>query len=196
MLMVIGKLRAISRECGIWPESKIGRNSGNKPENRTKPMVWRGCANFGRNWGPPGGFRAAWWPEGTVRLTRVCRKWSGDRGLAQSSRWETRRTMVGTVTFQILNEWDFFFFCCCTAWLVGSSFPDQPLHLGPWQWKHWVPTTGPPGNSLQRIELHWVCVWMVFLRLPANYPSPRDLHVRKKVLPILEDIGGAILELH
>ena len=43
MLMVIGKLRAISRECGIWPESKIGRrNSENKPERETKSMVWRG----------------------------------------------------------------------------------------------------------------------------------------------------------
>lgn len=61
MLMVIGKLRAISRECGIWPESKIGRrNNENKPERETKPMVWRGCTNFGRNWRPPGCFRAVW----------------------------------------------------------------------------------------------------------------------------------------
>ena len=87
-------------------------------------MVWRGCANFGRNWGPPGGFRAAWWPEGTVRLTRVCRKWSGDRGLAQSSRWETRRTMVGTVTFQILNEWGFLFLLlCCLACGIFIPWP-------------------------------------------------------------------------
>ena len=87
ILMVIGKLRAISRECGIWPESKIGRrNSENKPETETKPTVWRGCTNCGRNRGPPGCFRAVWSPEGTVRLTGVCREWSGDNGLAQSSR--------------------------------------------------------------------------------------------------------------
>jgi len=145
---------------------------------------------------PRGCFRAVWSPEGTVRLMGVCREWSGDSGLAQSSRWETRRTMVGTVTFQTLNKWDFFFFWCCTAWLIGSSFPDQPLNLGPRQWKHQVPITGLPQKSFQRIELNWVYVWVEFLRLPANYPSPRDLHVRKKVLPIHEDVGGAIVELH
>lgn len=60
ILMVIGKLRAISRECGIWPESKIGRrNSENKPETETKPKVWRGCTNCGRNRGPLGVFQSS-----------------------------------------------------------------------------------------------------------------------------------------
>ena len=33
-------------------------------------------------------------------------------------------------------------------WLIRSSFPDQVLNLGPWQWKRGVLTTGPSGNSL------------------------------------------------
>ena len=32
--------------------------------------------------------------------------------------------------------------------LVGSYFPDQGLNPGPWQWKCWLLTTGPTGNSL------------------------------------------------
>ena len=32
-------------------------------------------------------------------------------------------------------------------WLVGSQLPEQGLNPGPWQWKHWILTTRPPGNS-------------------------------------------------
>ena len=33
------------------------------------------------------------------------------------------------------------------AWLAGSKFFDQGLSPHPWQRKHRVLTTGPPGNS-------------------------------------------------
>ena len=32
-------------------------------------------------------------------------------------------------------------------WLVESQLPEQGLNPGPWQWKHWILTTRPPGNS-------------------------------------------------
>ena len=41
--------------------------------------------------------------------------------------------------------WNFVF--GCTVWLVGFKLPDQGLNAGPRQWKCWVLTSGPPGNS-------------------------------------------------
>ena len=32
-------------------------------------------------------------------------------------------------------------------WLVESQLTEQGLNPGPWQWKHWILTTRPPGNS-------------------------------------------------
>ena len=40
-----------------------------------------------------------------------------------------------------------FFFFPQTAKLVGSQFPDKGSNPGPWQRKHGVLSTGPPGNS-------------------------------------------------
>ena len=42
-----------------------------------------------------------------------------------------------------------YFFCFGhTVRLAGSQFPDQGLNPSPWQWKHGVLVTGPPGNPL------------------------------------------------
>ena len=38
---------------------------------------------------------------------------------------------------------------CYAAELVVSYFSDQGSNLGPWQWKHGVLTTRPPGNSIK-----------------------------------------------
>ena len=39
------------------------------------------------------------------------------------------------------------FFSCSTVRFVGSQSPEQGMNPGPWQGKHTVLTTGPPGNS-------------------------------------------------
>ena len=36
----------------------------------------------------------------------------------------------------------------CSTRFAGSWFKDQGSNPGPWQWKHEILTTGPPGNSL------------------------------------------------
>ena len=46
----------------------------------------------------------------------------------------------------------FFFFW--TRGLHDLSSPTRDWNLGPWQWKHWVLTTGPPRNSLR-----WLFNW-------------------------------------
>lgn len=38
-------------------------------------------------------------------------------------------------------------FSCCTAYLVGSQFPNLGLNPCPLKWKPTVLTNGPPGNS-------------------------------------------------
>lgn len=38
--------------------------------------------------------------------------------------------------------------CVRSTWFAGSWFTDQGCNPGPWQWKHEILTTGPPGNSL------------------------------------------------
>lgn len=59
MLMGIGKLRAGSRNKGLrWRAEVIEeRSSENK---RQGSLNLKSLVLFGRNWGPPGGFRAAW----------------------------------------------------------------------------------------------------------------------------------------
>ena len=41
----------------------------------------------------------------------------------------------------------FFFWLCCMA--SGILVPQSGIKLGPWQWKYWVLTTGPPVYSVQ-----------------------------------------------
>ena len=55
----------------------------------------------------------------------------------------------------IFSQWNkyyavFFFFFGHAARLLGSQLPHQGLNLGPRQWKCWILTTKPPGNS-------WCC---------------------------------------
>ena len=38
--------------------------------------------------------------------------------------------------------------CVRSTQFAGSWFTDQGSNPGPWQWKHEILTTGPPGNSL------------------------------------------------
>ena len=55
-------------------------------------------------------------------------------------------TVCGWVSFNGFGKFSTIFFFGCSEWLVGSYL--QPgLEPGPRQWKHWVLTTGPPGNS-------------------------------------------------
>ena len=58
---------------------------------------------------------------------------------------------------------------CLTMWLVGSSFSQQGLNLGPWQWKCGVLTTELQGISwgvlcnehfiFQKRWISFICCW-------------------------------------
>ena len=56
----------------------------------------------------------------------------------------------------------FFFFLA--MWLVGSKFPDQGLNLSPLKWKHWVLSTGLPGNSRNTTQ-HWKIMGYILLNV-------------------------------
>ena len=60
--------------------------------------------------------------------------------------WKFYTSHTTTVSTECRKPWCFSF-VGCTAWLVGSYCPDLGWNPGPWQWKHQVLTTGPPGNS-------------------------------------------------
>ena len=49
----------------------------------------------------------------------------------------------------------FFFWPCGMA--DGILVPPPGIETGPWQWKCWVLTTGPPGNSLECPLFWWTC---------------------------------------
>ena len=57
----------------------------------------------------------------------------------------------------------FFFFLAMPRGLRDRAFsPTRDWTWGPWQWEHWVLTTGPPGNSLnldfwRQVRTHVVC---------------------------------------
>ena len=55
------------------------------------------------------------------------------------------------------NGIDIFCFFSCTAWLMGSLFPDQGLNPRPSTVQGRVLTIGPPGNSrnLKPVNLKW-----------------------------------------
>ena len=57
----------------------------------------------------------------------------------------------GTLSFPVAAVWNFphhhdpgEFLNSTSSWV--DNIPDQESNPGSWQWKHWVPTTGLPGN--------------------------------------------------
>ena len=82
----------------------------------------------------------------------------------------------------------FFFFFWPHHLLLGSLFPDQELNLGPWQWKHRVLTTEPPGNALMITDTVWNWWGMVIIKNRLTF-SPVLL-----LFPIIWSNGRWILK--
>ena len=78
------------------------------------------------------------------------------------------------VTDVFLNVYLFIF--GLTTWFAGSSFPDQGLNPGLWQWKRGVLTPRPPGNSLPHcLKFTVVCEPLDYMQLkvwPEQTPVP------------------------
>ena len=84
-----------------------------------------------------------------------------------------------------LKNW-IFFFGCCVQWLdvCGISVPRPGVEPRLCQWKHWILTARPPGNSLK---------WFLLLILPVPFSwllSPWD-----PLLPF-QCLGMLYLGLH
>ena len=83
------------------------------------------------------------------------------------------------------NHTSFFLYLFCSfvcLWhsACGISVCQPRIELGPWQWKCWILTTRPPGNSqgsfkILILTLIFVCGYNTFIFLYADLQSPWPL---------------------
>ena len=96
--------------------------------------------------------------------------------------------VVSFISVIIIFAFFYFFF----SWLCHVAgmilVPSQGIEPGSWQWKYWVLTPGPPGNSLSCSSLYFLILCTSFLCVHLFFPElskPLYDHYRETLLGIL-----------